>query len=209
MFRSQSSASVGEPGKTWGIWSVVGAWGVAAVVAAMIPVALTLLYRQLGIQSRDVEYIFFGILAKPLHGTPLLWLRTASIVYWELGLILLAVMIARDTRWRRLVALLFPTLSIALLFYVVPLLSVVWSLAWKNSCIPTGPWGYNEGNHGLWRHLDPLESILGWAMILPFLTFLVALPGAFFTPRKNVVVAMVASADALLFLFWTFGWLID
>jgi hypothetical protein len=149
----------------------------------------------------------------PFEGTPLTFLIWASSIYCTLGLgLALSKWNGNDPTldsWSSVISNIFLFLACAVFFFVIPLLSVIWALAFKDWNIAISVWGDWEGNHGPWFRLYHLRRLLIYAYYLSFGSFCFSLLSFIPKPNKLAVILLLSNIVLWFLLVFTHYWLID
>jgi hypothetical protein len=110
---------------------------------------------------------------------------------------------------RGLVSHALAAASLALLLFLLPLLSVLWTLAITGGHARFGAWGTYTGNHGPWRHVYNLRRLLGMALQVPIASLALGALSALLSRSRRDLCAAGWGVCAWVGLLWTHYWLID
>ena len=135
--------------------------------------------------------------------------QRAGVFYWPLGLLwswraFLGAGATRASFARALV-----TGATGALVFVIPLLAVIWTLAAQMGVIPDGPWGVSEGNHGPWRRVCDLRTLVNLALTLPGYSLLLARVSLFIRGSRAAWAVILGSLFVFMALISSHQWLID
>jgi hypothetical protein len=96
--------------------------------------------------------------------------------------------------------------SLTLLAAYFALIGSAFFLAARDKMIPTTWWDFGGGNHGPWRHYQPVRSLLSYAlMVLLGAMVIGGFTGAFLGRTRAgfvMVISLVLLVLDLAFLFW-------
>jgi len=200
-------------------WNLILPWIYAAFIALFllsIPLLILLIFPETfarifhgRVGHRVFQLSFpFGTL-NPLSPLTVQTLFYSSVPYWGIGLMLSWSRFRTYSHWRSTCSNISLTLAIAGLFFVIPMLAIIWFLAIEGGNMPSGPWGICEGNHGPWRHVYDLRKLLGFTIFIPLCSFVLGLMSFILKTNKFVWVIMAASILSFLLLMYSHYWLID
>jgi hypothetical protein len=200
------------------IWTHVFPWLASALITSAATFALLILFILFpGIKEYitvgDDSLLYVPILgaSAPFKGNPLTFVSWASWIYHGLGLGLSLFKWNLFTRggWRSFISNIFLSSACAMFLFVIPLLSVVWALAFKDWDLAIGSWSIWEGNHGPWHRLYHLRRLLGYTFGVPHVSFSLAFLSLIFKPQKLAVMTLLGSMGLWVLLIVTHYWLID
>jgi|SRR3972149_8477480 len=199
------------------LWRQATPWIYAALMSSFIPVFFLFIFplksseyaKALLTGTYNTYDAFPFYYSTPFSGN---FLATPTAVFYICAGIIMSKIIGPQTADDGLsvrISYAILSLSAALLFFTVPILSTVFTIAIKYGYIPSGEWGIHEGNHGPWRHLFFLRRLLENAMFQPLLALPVAMSSLPFKPTKAAVVLSAASVFAFFASILCFQWFID
>jgi hypothetical protein len=198
------------------IWVHISPWLVSALISSAATFGLLVLFivfpgikEYITVGDDSLYYLPFIGAGASFQGTPLTFSVWTSLFYLVIG-------VAGSRRsWptgfglRVTLSNSFLNLAIAIFFFIIPLLSVIWALAIKDWNIAIGTWSEWEGNHGPWYRLYHLRRLLGYAFEVPHGSFYFAFLS--FIVKRNKLASIVLFGSMVLFfsLIFTHQWLID
>lgn len=194
------------------VWLQVEPWLGATIVASAVPWLLLLgLWWLTDALVQPVDdwgprFITFG---QPLDPESRFFVWATGISYGIVGMLLCLRNRPRARDWRFVLSWWLLALAVAWLLFSGPLLSTTWSLAARHGDVPAGPSGVVDGNHGPWRWVHTMDSLLRAAFALPFHAFVVALFSRVL--RRQPAFSWVAGGCFVVF-FWlicSHYWLVD
>lgn len=193
--------------------NVINTWAFAALISIASQLFMISLITYRNIQPfifipNYLGFFPFG-LNQPLGNLTLILLVNSTLVYFLVGFAklkdFLLMKIFKDFN----VSLLISTVSFAILFYIVPLLSQSWLLAIYGNHVPINAWGIPEGNHGPWRHIYDIRKLLLWTIQLPILSLTLGLLSLFINKTRIAIASCLFSIIFFLLLLHSHYWLID
>jgi hypothetical protein len=131
------------------------------------------------------------------------------MVYWYGGLANLRWLFNLHSCWRTSTARILLACSLGALFFIIPILSMIWSLSLQMGVAPR--WSYDElvSVHGPWNGMPILDTAVMVAIILPLISFFLSLFSFVFKPNRFSVVVWGVSPFIFFLLFISHFWLID
>ena len=164
----------------------------------------------LGIESVSYHGIFPFGMRNPLGDISLVFLTCAFGIHFASGLSISFVRFKKRKRVRFGGAGACLFISVAILFSLIPVIGVLWSLAWKFGAVPLAVGGDSAfGNHGPWRHFYDLRAVLQVIYLIPLCSMGFALLSAVFKITRWVFIILISDIAVLYVLFLTLYWLID
>jgi hypothetical protein len=200
-------------------WAVTGYWAVAALTSSIIPFFLLILYQHVPWarevletgQDKNVVIPLLGWVGYRCRGQALWFLLATSVTYGGLGIWLCVkgATLSYGKALRIFVSEHFFLLAVALMFVVLPTISVCWAIALDRNAIPIGTWGEYGGNHGRWYRVYDLRYLLNLTFNMPLLGLMSGAASAFVRLSTSAFLACVANAAVFLSLIYTHYWLVD
>lgn len=109
----------------------------------------------------------FGSL-RPLSPLTVRVLVLSSAAYWGTGLAMCLSRFQTCSSLRSICSRICLHAAIAVLFFIIPMLGIIWMLALESGFVPALPWGTYGGNHGPWRQIFDLRKLLILTISMPF-----------------------------------------
>jgi len=201
-------------------WRIFISWAIAAVFGALTATLIFFIWKNVSIVRSIPEvgnpgcasnYLPWTLTDYRLQGAALSFSSATALIYWGVGL-LLCVRYRRfafSLDVRTAVSNAFFTLSVALVLFVVPMLTGIWVLALKMDAIPDIAWRIVDGNHGPWRRIPDLRYLLNAVFELPIFGGCAALVAMVFRFRMRAVLAANFSFMMFIGLLFTHYRLVD
>jgi hypothetical protein len=193
-------------------------WLVSAFISSAATFALLILFilfpgvrEYVTVGDDSLFYMpIFGASA-PFRGTPLTFVIWASWIYHGLGLglSLFKWHPIIGGGWRSTMSNISLSSACTAFFAIIPLLSVIWALAFKDWDIAIGSWSIWEGNHGPWHRLYHLRRLLDYTLLFPIASSFLGILSMIFEPKKLAVMTLLGNFLLWLLLMITHYWLID
>lgn len=186
-------------------------WAIAALLSSLVPPLLWLATVLIpGAIETKVEYSLLPLaFCKPLRGGPYAVELATAVVFWVVGLTLSAVGFSMLDGPRSLGSHLLLTAAIGGCFFVVPLLSIVWSLAIANGYASLTVLLAHAGNHGPFRRICHLRQILHDCLLVPWVACGLGRLAFAVKPSREAMLVSIGSFVVFLVLIASHYWLID
>ena len=169
-----------------------------------------LLDSLLGLNDSNYHGIFPFGMSNPFSGIRRVFLMIAVMVYVGSGLVFYIVREKEEENVKMNLAGEWLFIALGSLFLIVPILGVLWALAWKFGALKLALGGQSSyGNRGPWRHFYDLRAMVQIMLLVPICSSVVAVAGIAFKRIKHVVALVLANLLILYLLSSTHSWLID
>ncbi len=194
-----------------GFWRPLLPWTIAALLASLVPVFLLLVMEltpgaiEIKVEYSPLPSAFCG----PLGSGPHAMVLATAVLFWGVGWTLSATRFPRLDGPRSVASHLLLMTAVGGCFFVVPLLSIVWTLAITNGYASLPVLLTHGGNHGPWRRMCHLRQLLHATLLVPWVACgLGRLACAVKSSREAIMVSM-ASLIVFLAMIASHYWLID
>jgi hypothetical protein len=204
-------------GSTYEIRRRLLPWAAAALLASFLPAAVLLklwvfpeslggLFEQGG-RSRMVQIPFPSIPFAPLSPSASRTVLLASLLYVVVGLMLSRGSLSKTSGWRSTWAHVSLSLSVAGLFFLIPMLATIGLIAAEaGAVLSLHGWAFEE-NHGSWRTLYDVRSLFRFALFIPACSLVPGLASLVLRPSRFAVIVLTLCALSFLGLMQLNDWL--
>lgn len=200
------------------IWRQISPWLLSALLASLLPLALLVFsvtfpdIWTLIVGENDYfpnRFFLLGI-HFPLSMTSRIFLILTTGIYLGVGFLFLQRQILSMGTKNHIIYYIPLNMAICSFFFIIPLMIIVYSLAYKCHAIPIlANLGVYEGNHGPWRHIYDLRKLLYYTIWILIFASPLALFSTIIKFNKLAWVILFSSIIVFFALINTHYWLID
>lgn len=186
-------------------------WTIAALLGALVPVLLWLVAVLIpGTIETQMQYSPLPCtFREPLGGGPRPMVLATAALFWAVGFTLSAIGFPTLDGSRSLASHLLLMAAIGGCLFVVPLLSVVWTLVIANGYASLTVLLTHAGSHGPLRRVCHLRQIVHDCLLVPWIACGLARLAFRVKPSREAMVVSIGSVVVFLALMASHYWLID